>query len=213
VYGRVEIMGMFPTGQNNSVADGSVYGRGVPVEGSGLYGGGLGVHVGYSFGHFGIEGVLTGGYDHASVQADLGTRKDNWNFYRSGGVVGVAGRYMPHFDQLGPFRPTAGVMLGLAGRAVGYQRLIADTTTKDKASFEFYMAPAMMFDIGFTVGNTPGAKFYLGFMMMLELPSGTELPSGNSKDGKFPIPRTAKVEAATGVEIFIGPTLGLAFGH
>lgn len=213
VYVRIELAGVFPTGHHDSVSDGNVYGKGVPVTGSGLYGGGMGVHVGYSFGHLGIEGFLTGAYDHASVKADLTSRKDDWNYYRGGGVLGVAGRLMPHFDELGPFRPTAGLGVGLAGRAVGYQRLVEDTTSKDKASFQFYMAPALNFDIGFTIGQTPGVKFYLGFMMMLEFPGGIELPSGNSKDGKYPIPAGAKVEAANGVELFLGPQLGLAFGH
>lgn len=213
IYVRVELAGVFPMGHHDSVSDGDVYGKSVPVDGSGLYGGGLGVHVGYSFGHLGVEGFLTGAYDHSSVKADLGTRKDDWNFYRSGGVLGVAGRFTPHVDLLGPFRPTAGVGIGLAGRAVGYQRLVENTTSKDKASFEFYMAPSMLFDVGFTIGQTPGVKFYLGFMMMLEFPGGTELPSGNSKDGKYPIPSTSKVEAANGFEVFIGPQLGLAFGH
>lgn len=213
VYVRVELAGIFPTGHHDSVSDGDVYGKAVPTEGSGLYGGGMGVHVGYSFGHFGVEGFLLGAYDHASVKADLGTRKDDWNFYRGGGVIGVAGRFTPHADGLGPFRPTAGLGVGLAGRAVGYQRLVEDTTSKDKASFQFYMAPSLNADIGFLVGQTPGVKFYLGLLTMLEFPSGTELPSGNSKDGKYPIPSAAKVEAANGVELFIGPQAGLAFGH
>jgi hypothetical protein len=213
LYARIELSGMFPTAHHDSVSDGDVYGRAVPVKGSGLYGGGMGVHVGYSFGHFGIEGFVTGAYDHGSVTADLGTRKDDWNFYRGGGVVGAAFRYTPHFDELGPIRPTAGLGVGLAGRAVGYQRLIEDTTSKDKASFQFYMAPSLMADVGFLIGQTPGAKFYLGLMAILEFPGGIELPSGNSKDGKFPIPAGAKVEAANGVEFFLGPSLGLAFGH
>jgi hypothetical protein len=50
-------------------------------------------------------------------------------------------------------------------------------------------------------------------MLMLDVPSSQELASGSSKDGKYPIPATAKVEAATGPEWFLGPTLGLAFGH
>lgn len=213
VYVRVELAGVFPTGHHDSVSGGDVYGKSVPVEGSGLYGAGMGVRVGYSFGHFGLEGFLTGAYDHASVKADLGVRKDDWNFYRGGGVIGIAGRLMPHLDELGPVRPTAGFGVGLAGRAVGYQRLVEDTTSKDKASFQFYMAPSLNFDIGFTIGQTPGVKFYLGFMMMLEFPGGITLPSGNSKDGKYPIPSAAKVEAANGVEFFLGPQLGLSFGH
>lgn len=213
VYVRVELAGVFPTAHHDSVSDGAVYGSAVKTDGSGLYGGGMGVHVGYSFGHVGIEGYLLGAYDHSSVKADLGTRKDDWNFYRGGGVLGVAGRFTPHADQLGPVRPTAGLGVGLAGRAVGYQRLIENTTSKDKASFQFYMAPSLTADVGVLIGQTPGVKFYLGFLMMLEFPGGTELPSGNSKDGKYPIPSTAKVEAANGVEFFIGPQLGLAFGH
>lgn len=212
IYVRAELMGVFPTDHHDSVSDHEVYGTTVPVDAGGLYGAGLGVRVGYSFGDFGLEGALLGAYDHASVTATLGDRRDDWNFYRGGGMLGVGARYMPRLQALGPIRPTAGLTLGVAGRAVGYQRLVEDTTTKDKASFGFYLAPSAVLDAGIMIGRTPGVRFFAGVMMMLDLPSTQTLPSGHSKRS-LPIPSVARVQAANGPELFIGPSLGLVFGQ
>lgn len=215
VYVRAELMGVFPTEHHDSISDHEVYGTSVPVDPGGLYGAGVGLRVGYSFGDFGLEGALLGAYDHSSVVATVGAppRRDDWNFYRGGGVLGIGGRYMPRVEALGPVHPTVGLTLGVAGRAIGYQRLVEDTTIKDKASFGFYLAPSAVLDAGIMIGHTPGVRFFAGIMMMLDLPSTQTLPSGHSKTATAPIPPAARVQAANGPEIFIGPTLGLVFGH
>jgi hypothetical protein len=212
VYVRLELYGAFPTAHHNNVDSGDVYGSSATVTGDGLYGAGVGTRVGYSWGDYGVGGFFLTEYDHAGETAKGSGRTDTWNFYRAGGAIGPEFRYMPHFDRAKTVRPTAGVGVALAGRTTGYQRVVENTSHKDKADFIFYMTPTFTFDVGVMIGTTPGTRFFAGLLMMLDTPSAQTLPSAISKKTD-PIPANAVVKTATGAEFFIGPTLGLSFGH
>ncbi|MBX3228881.1 MAG: serine/threonine protein kinase [Labilithrix sp.] len=211
LYTRVELAGLFALGHHDTVEDRSAYGAGVPTEGSGLYGGGVGLRVGYSLGPIGIEGALLLAYDHSSVKVDVdASRKDVWTFHRPGGTLAVGARWIP---ELAPVRPTAGLALGLSGRSMGVTRAVEDTNVRDRVDFELYMTPTLVLDGGVMIGNTPGGKLFAGVQMLVDLPSRQVQPSANAKDGRFPIPPAAEIATSTGPEVFLGPVVGLVLGH
>ena len=77
-----------------------------------------------------------------------------------------------------------------------------------------YVAPGLVFDGGMLVGSTPGGKFFLGVHGWLDLPS--TLLFGPDTSG---IPSTVlnqpgnTLYAVHGPQFYIGPALGLQFGH
>ena len=212
LYTRVALEALFPTGHHDTIDDHSVYGASVPVDGGGLYGAGVDLRVGYAVGQLGIEGAVAGQYDHASATAHAPGHTDDWSFHRAGGTLAVGARWLPTIDALGPVRPTIGAAIGASGRAIGASRAV-EGSAKDRAHFDFYVAPTFLFDAGVIIGNVPGGRLFVGMLAVLDLPSSQTLPSGGTKSESFPIPATAAVRVATGPELALGPTVGLVLGH
>ena len=68
-----------------------------------------------------------------------------------------------------------------------------------------------MVDGGIELGSTPGTRFYLGCQMVVDFASATPVTS-DFKDPNYPPPNPA-INGVNGVDLFIGPILGMQFGE
>jgi hypothetical protein len=79
-----------------------------------------------------------------------------------------------------------------------------------------YTAFALSMDGGVLLGSTPGVKFYLGVQAWLDFPPGA-LVTG--PDTQSPLPTASFTRPGRGItvidgaQVYIGPALGLQFGH
>lgn len=212
---------------------------------------GVGLRVGYSYGTLGLEGFAIGLYDRASatvhypsdvprtVSADVQgvARKEEYVFHRYGGSVGMALRATSRHESI---RFTAGMGGGLAYRLMVWKRQAEAISPSDVAnSSDEYtsnnaaaLVPSAVFDAGMLVGSSPGTKFHLGAMLMLDfLPNAVATDAvadrtlGSTTAGhKGPIDSpptkpnvhvlgTPRTQTASGTPMFLGLTLGMRFGE
>ena len=77
-----------------------------------------------------------------------------------------------------------------------------------------YVAPGLAFDGGMLVGSTPGGKFFLGVHGWLDLPSTLLLGPDTSGIPSSVLNQPGNtLRAVHGAQFYVGPTLGLQFGH
>jgi hypothetical protein len=218
IYSQLDFVGQFEvTKPTNDVAQGIGYTSGTTINGSSILGGGLGVHVGYSFGFVGVEGAVLLGYDHSSanVTVDQATvthpgvtpRIENYDFHRVGGTVAVGARLMPKTQVI---RPTLGVAVGASLKTIFYDRSIANEGSNETTNPAFYVAPSIMVDGGIELGSTPGTRFYLGCLLVADFASATPVTTGFT-DRNYPPPTV--LNGVNGTDVFIGPILGMQFGE
>jgi hypothetical protein len=117
------------------------------------------------------------------------------------------------------FRLTLGAAGGVAFRNIQLTRSLSNGVSESSgySDTETAISPAILGDLGFIIGSTPGVNFVIGGMAWVELPSQTqtnsqnlqENPSGgtsfNAASGPFTI--------LNGPQVYIGPYLGIRFGH
>jgi hypothetical protein len=109
----------------------------------------------------------------------------------------------------------------LCARAVAVAAIIPDVQ-EHVSETKSYVGPLFVGDAGVTFGHSPGAKLYLGVMMMLELTGrrvarGAEQALGYSVDPatglaarqRLAIPPLVMTKAP---QFFLGPMLGVRFG-
>jgi hypothetical protein len=78
-----------------------------------------------------------------------------------------------------------------------------------------YTAFGFVMDGGILIGSTPGTKFYLGVQAWIDFAPTLVI----GPDTHTPIPNTAfkqpgrGITVTDGTQVFVGPTLGLQFGH
>jgi hypothetical protein len=231
-YSQLNFVGQFEvTRPTNDIAQGVGYPTDAMLNTSGVLGGGLNVHAGYSFGYLGIEGVVLLGYDHSATSTTLsGTDStpvhqgpssgwtENYDFNRVGGTVGIGARLMPKTEI---FRPTLGIAGGVSLKTIWYNRssqLASNPQNGPTASLStngaFYAAPSLMIDGGIELGSTPGTRFYLGCLLVADFASATSVTpnTGGGYDASiFPPPKS--VNGVNGTDVFIGPILGMQFGE
>ncbi len=181
------------------------------------------LRIGYSFGVLGIE--LTGQLmvDHYSVTATA---------YPSGsggvtgvdGFVGLGARVTSHGETV---RFTGGLSPGVGihhvsvddgsgnngGATCSMQQLNPCGASSSNASGG-YVAPGLLLDGGMLVGSSPGTKFFLGVQAMLELPPtlyvGPDVPSALPSNFFF---SGFALKAVSGPQVYLGPVLGVQWGH
>ena len=203
------------------------------------FGVGGALHIGYSFDVLAVEffgAFLLDHYDFdpptAPPSASASTNPGN----RSGGVTGVdaffgAGARITSHDSTVRF--TAALAPGVATHNVnvddGYTGGSGGSACNSGLSncpnnnnnnnnggsgSLGYVAPGFMFDGGMLVGNTPGGKFFLGVTAWLDF--APTLFFG--PDTQAPLPASSfytgrGLKAVGGPQFYVGPSLGIQFGH
>lgn len=200
---------------------------GAICSGKSAWGVALPVHVGWDFGYVGAEYLLMGYFDSNAVtmHRDSGTslqRDEHYTFYRFGGVAGLGLRASSH----GQVRVSVGAGGGLAVGATQYKMT---SSFQDKtilapeytSGVQIYVAPVLTADVGVLVGHAPGAALFAGVAFYSEFK-----PFGNSTDGAAsqnlgldPTTGEPRVQDIPSLKLishaqfYIGPTLGVQFGH
>ena len=221
LYAQLLFAGAFETTTpSNDIAQGVGYTTDTSINGSGVFGGGLNVRIGYSFGAIGIEGSILGRYDHSEVDAAVSTstqehpgtapRTEQWQFHRVGGNASIGVRLMPETEIV---RPTFGIAGGLSMNGMFYNRSVQGTQSGMPSDATFYVAPSLMMDMGIELGSTPGTRFYLGALLLAEFASATQgKPASSFNDPNYPVP-ASPINVVNGKDVFIGPVLGMQFGE
>lgn len=206
-------------------------------------GGGLGFRLGYSFGWVGLEALGIGLIDASITQVEFDTRTtkaessfyglprdETFTFLRYGGGGGLGLRFTPPVPGV---RPTLGVSGAFLFRAVRYlgaatapgstaQGIVPDAKDHD-SNVETFAVPALIVDGGIFLGGTPGFKVHLGVLFMVEFDPrrradpfdgslGAEVvpPAGQRQSVPHGAP---EMDLVSGTQLFVGPVLGMQFGH
>jgi hypothetical protein len=223
-YSQIALAGLFAIGDpSNDLAQRRDLASGTSVDVSGRFGAGLGVRAGYSFGLVGIEGAVLGSYDHSSASAAYAAgdetavhpgstpRQETYDFHRFGAVVAAAVRLMPKIQTA---RPMLGVGAGVSLRGALYER----STTSDAgggnsytSDLATYVAPCIVIDGGVALGTTPGTRFYVGAMMLAELAGSAHATTSKTRPNGAP--PVSSLGVANGVDVFLGPVIGMQLGQ
>ena len=202
-----------------------------------VYGGGGTLRGGYSWGIFGLELVGAFMANHWEDDATYTSTAVNpptpstpsmgayahteaYTFTALGGMAALG----PRLATTGrTFRLTMGVAGGVSFRNIQMDRSLSNGLSESPAYSQtvFTVSPGALGDIGFIVGSTPGVNFVFGGMVWAELPSTTQasgqttnetangtqfqVNAGGQGSGPFTV--------VTGPQVFIGPYLGIRFGH
>lgn len=175
------------------------------------------VNVGYAVDWYAFEFVsvfmFTGRIDE-TVRDPSGTEQLRFTNFGPGGFFGLGGRATAKNEHV---RVTAGVAAG-AGPHVF---LGTTANVPNETSQEFspsYVAFALAGDLGLLIGRTPGAKFYVAVDWYLELPPDVVVGPDNTPgippqyfNAGPTQPRGWKL--LQGPQFFIGPALGVQWGH
>jgi hypothetical protein len=203
-----------------------------------VYGGGGTLRGGYSWGWFGLE--LIGGFmvDRQEDDITYTSTATMGTMAPTGSAATTTGAY-PHSEAytitsmtglaaLGPrltttgrrFRLTLGVAGGAAIRSISLSRAMSNGLSEPSgfSDTETAVSPAGVADVGFIVGSTPGVNFVIGAMAWGELPSTTQTGSQNIQETPAGggVPFSAQAGPYTllnGPQVYIGPYLGVRFGH
>ena len=189
------------------------------------------LHVGYSWDIFSLE-LVSGFLFHLSHKIDRNfpgkstavvtpgstvdddvQRTESHRFSGFSVFVGPGARLTSKDDAV---RFTGGLAVGGAYRSLSYKRETLSDVWSPSDVHAF--APAMMIDAGLLLGNTPGTKFTLGVVAWIELGPTMTTDDGGARPGKtsagipvsIPSPPTT---LSSGVQFYLGPTLGLQFGR
>jgi hypothetical protein len=234
IFVNVGLLGLFGAGSTSELAtDCPANAAGGGCDSLNPAGGGLGVRVGYSFGWFGLEGVLLGGADAATTEANyqFGTtqevadyygvaRNEDYAFIRYGFGGGAGARVTSEHSL---FRFSGGLSGLLLWRTAQYVR--ATTTSggisdadEHNSETNSYVAPGLMADVGGLLGSTPGVKFHFGLALLVEFaPNEVTVPSEYTTLGGPPMSReaygTPDVDITRGTQVMVGPFLAAQFGH
>jgi hypothetical protein len=198
------------------------------------WGGGAELRIGYAFsGMIAAEGFVLGAVDVAATTVTFPERvlegdadhhgmprTEEYLFFRYGGGGGLAARTTTTHSLL---RFTGSLGVGLMHRRIQYTYTgnappdVAYLTVHPKS----YYAPIIAGDAGLMVGSSPGARFFLSLLMLLEF-----TPGEPTADARYPAlgfrvegASTERQEVgipalgmAKGPQLFIGPLLGMRFG-
>jgi hypothetical protein len=195
------------------------------------------LHIGYSFDVLSVEffgAFLVDHYDFNAPNPPSGTSANTSSGGQNGGVTGVdaffgAGARITSHDSTVRF--TAALAPGIATHNVnvddGYtggssgnacnsnlNNCNAINNNNHGSGSVGYVAPGFMFDGGMLVGNTPGAKFFLGVTAWLDFAPTlffgpdtlAPLPASDFYPGRG-------LKAVGGPQFYLGPSLGIQFGH
>jgi len=192
-----------------------------PVSTDFHFGLGGALHIGYAFGRLSVELAAAFMVDHYD-EAQSGGSVNGTPLHQTGidTFVGLGGRITsPGATVRGTFGVAPGVAIHVvnvnvdsSGSSCASLNPCGGTSNSFSAGFA---APGLMFDGGLLVGSTPGAKFYLGVDGWLDF--APTLRVGPDESGTFAasahFPGLALKAVGGGPEFYIGPALGVRFGH
>lgn len=237
VYSRFLMFGRLGTSKTQEYAGDCplTSGQGSCDSATSPLGGGVGLQIGYSFRYVGIEGFALASYDQRRSSATISrslsaldserlfgaARTENLTFHRYGGMFGVGVRGFTEHESV---RLTLGLSGGVSVQQGFYRMKQATDDDQFRQSFSSdtttYAVPMMMLDGGVMLGNTPGAKFYVGAMMLMEFLSSTKTASAaDARYNTFTEVAGVKVDAGTErrlaerTQVFFGPVIGGQFGR
>jgi hypothetical protein len=192
----------------------------------------LTMRIGYAFRYLAVEfvGTLTVMHENEHFQvptalANTGTVGSSYSTDAVGvsGFFGVGPRYATKTE---PVRFTASIAPGVVVRMInfndnynngnnsngscpnGCQQMSFGPTTS-------WVAPGLHADLGLMFGSTPGAKFLLGAEVWADFPHTIVIgPDNQSPLPSDVFPRSDRsFVLAKSPEVFVGPTLGVQWGH
>lgn len=229
LYGKFGVIGLFPlTGQPSFDPCNASSAPNVTCKHGGLdMRLGAKLHVGYAWGVFGFEfvgaflydlqheidrNVAGSGSPPSTINLDADATVSRSEAHKLGGwstFFGIGPRVTSKDDAV---RFTFGTAFGGTYRTTTYSLDALGTTqsASDVTSF----APALVVDAGLLLGSTPGTKFTIGVMAMLELSSAhsADLPAFRGTSPAVNVAARSQ-PVITGAQFFVGPTLGLQFGR
>ena len=248
-YARFSLLGAFSlNGAGDEIKSPTQFDKGCEEKGASCdlskpLGAGAMLNVGYSFDFLAVEFVgafsadfhrntrtfngKVGGPDVAKPIPPNTTisgpwdRTEKYEYLAFAGFAGIGGRITSKDDAV---RFTFGTAIGAAYRSVDFKRLVASDEWKPGSVGSF--SPAIIFDAGLLLGDTPGTKFTIGIMAWVELAGSLETADGGSRPTRAqftePTGRSITYDAQlasppqsvlSGLQFYIGPTLGLRFGR
>jgi hypothetical protein len=187
-----------PTGTNQSTA---------PL------GGGAVLNIGYALKQFvSFEGTFAFmGETHTDSITPENQSTIHFKYGSVNGFVGAGARITSHTDVI---RFTFGTSFGAAIRNYAFS---LDGATAPFDSSASYTAPGLMLDGGMLLGSTPGAKFYLGGLLWVDFPPEDLLTGSIPATAGLPAgvvsTSDSKMLLSTGTQVYVGPMLGVQFGH
>jgi hypothetical protein len=203
-------------------------------------GGQLDVHIGYSYGIFGIEGFALGGTNLTIAHQDFPTdvaasqspnsgiaRKERYLIFEPILGGGAAGRVS---TQGKTYRLSTSLGLGMAWRSVTVNRRVegsedaatAGTLRKDSVTLTptggNRAVPLIIWDSDIQLGDTPGTRIFLGIHGQIELGSEPTIDLGRSSLGyvattgeHLPL-GGGSLTVRRSPAFFFGPRLGIITG-
>jgi hypothetical protein len=153
-------------------------------------------------------------------------RNEDYTFFRYGWGGGVAVRAS---SPTGTLRLTGSLGGGFMQRSARYLRVavsreklpgtgVPSGAKHLESEVAAYVAPVLIADAGLTIGSSPGARFYLGGMLLVEAGQGQasvpgkEQRLGFNATGGESAYGTPSVDITRGPVVQFGPVLGVMFG-
>ena len=182
--------------------------------------------LGYSFGWFGIEAVQSVMFSGQSTTTRDGAGQDKFfvNYQALSGFLGVGARATSKHPI---FRVTTGAALGFAphqliglttlpcdDRQGNSSCLVSSSDPSSNSKSPGYTSAAMSGDVGILLGGgSPGGKFWIGVDWYVDF--APDITAGPITDARIPANLLVNQGATIihGPQFFIGPVLGVGFGH
>jgi hypothetical protein len=236
LYGQVTVFGAIPP-VSTHIQCGDAAPAVAPVSSScnpgSAFGGGASLRGGYSFGSVGLELVGAIMVDHweddivyttASVQPhnppnpSIGAypHAEAYTFTATSGML-AAGPRLTTTGRL--VRVTIGAAGGVAFRNVQLARSLSNGLSESSAysGSVLVVAPGFLGDAGLILGALPGASFVLGAMAWVEFPASAEVGAletqETTQNGTPFNASSGPYTLLSGPQVYVGPYLGLRFGH
>jgi hypothetical protein len=211
---------------------------GAEVDDTFALGGGAALRLGYSFDWWSLEVLGMFAFAHEETAGRWGPEMaydpdQNDTLFGMDAfttIVGFGPRVTSEHDVI---RFTLGVAPGLLIRNVlAFNRNeqkpncsggVCNGSYKEFSASDSYFAPAVAADGGILLGSTPGTKFFLGVHAWVDfaptLVEGPDNPSAAAGGSNLPFPdgyfdaTGRRWKATHGTEYYVGPALGVQFGH
>jgi tetratricopeptide (TPR) repeat protein len=232
VYVRLSIMSAHPlSGSTSNEVPGQTQQTGGITIGAAAA-----LRGGYSFGWLGVEAVGVAMLEHREEQLQVVTNSETFRDQSTSlqGFFGVGPRATSKDDAV---RFTFGVAPGLSFKRYPAERKnenpgnsggvsgksgpsFVPITTSDSGNSKFdavsYTAFGFVADAGILIGSTPGPKFFVGVHGWIDFPP-QDLAVGPDRRASLPDEAYKKpgrgISVIESVQLFVGPTLGIQFGH
>jgi hypothetical protein len=188
----------------------------------------LTMRIGYFFRYVGVELVGTLTLMHATERFTIppaltgATTGTNYSTDAIGisGFFGIGPRYATKTE---PVRFTASIAPGVLVRAINYADNYSNASNNGMSCpttgcfnpTSTWVAPGLHADLGLMFGSTPGTKFLLGAEVWADFPHTIVVgPDNQSPLPSDVFPRSNRsFVLAQSPEVFVGPTLGVQWGH